>query len=129
MTTTPLPVTQKLLEASIALRDDMLRRAEMNKWQNDGELVVEAGAGAWSRFCRAIDTRASQPATDAREAEIDKAGAAERARCFEIVDGWPAHAIGNSTLAAIAAMFDQDECICPKCGIRHGGRKSNDASF
>lgn len=44
-----------LRSASDALRKDMLMRAEMNRWQNDGELVVEAGNGVWSRFCKALE--------------------------------------------------------------------------
>lgn len=27
------------------------------------------------------------------------------------------------------SVLDRDECICPKCGIRHGGRKSMPADF
>lgn len=45
----------ELLAAVIALRDDMIARAETNKHLNDGELVVEAGAGVWSRFNRVIE--------------------------------------------------------------------------
>lgn len=41
---------EAIKDAAIALRDDMLMRAERDKWQNDGELVVEAGAGVWSRL-------------------------------------------------------------------------------
>lgn len=48
------PTNPDLLSAAIALRDDMLMRAEMNKWQNNGEIVVEAGNGVWFRFNSAI---------------------------------------------------------------------------
>jgi hypothetical protein len=41
-------------EAMTALRDDMLRRAEANRWQNDGELVVECGTGVWIKFNQAL---------------------------------------------------------------------------
>lgn len=44
----------RMREAAIALRDDMLMRAERNRWQNDGELVVEAGTGVWLRFNQAL---------------------------------------------------------------------------
>ena len=44
----------ELLSAAIALRDDMLMRAERDKHLHDGELVVEAGAGVWARFTRVI---------------------------------------------------------------------------
>lgn len=45
---------ERLREVATALRDDMLRRAKMNAWQRDGDIVVEAGAGVWSRFCAAL---------------------------------------------------------------------------
>lgn len=45
----------ELLSAAIALRDDMLMRARVKHTRTGGDLVVEAGAGVWSRFNRAID--------------------------------------------------------------------------
>lgn len=52
-----------LREAALALRDDMLMRAKRDAWQNDGEIVVEAGAGVWARFNAAL-TRTDEASTD-----------------------------------------------------------------
>jgi hypothetical protein len=51
---------ETLSAASVALRDDMLIRAEINKHLNDGDIIVEAGAGVWSRFCAALDKATDQ---------------------------------------------------------------------
>lgn len=40
--------------AGVALRDDLLMRAEMHRRSNDGDLVVEASNGVWQRFCQAL---------------------------------------------------------------------------
>ena len=45
----------ELRAAATALRDDMLERAKMDAWQNDGDIIVEAGAGVWSRFNAVLD--------------------------------------------------------------------------
>ena len=50
-----------LREAAIALRDDMLQRAQMDAWSRNGAIVVEAGAGVWSRFNAALTANHSAP--------------------------------------------------------------------
>lgn len=50
----------ELEEAAIALRDDMIMRAKMNAYQNDGDIVVEAGAGVWFRFNEALNALAAR---------------------------------------------------------------------
>jgi len=47
--------------AAKALKEDMLMRAKMNAWENDGEIVVEAGAGVWSRFCTTLQHKEPKP--------------------------------------------------------------------
>lgn len=44
----------ELVEAATYLRDDMLERAKREAWQHNGDIVVDAGAGAWSRFNAAL---------------------------------------------------------------------------
>lgn len=56
-------MSEELLKAAIALRDDMIARAKAN---NPDDIVVEAGAGVWHRFNEAID--AAQPVEGLREA-------------------------------------------------------------
>jgi hypothetical protein len=54
-----------LREAAIALRDDMIERAEMNKRFNGGDVVIEAGNGVWFRFNEALKgVPNGQPRTD-----------------------------------------------------------------
>lgn len=57
----------ELVEAAIALRDDMIMRAKMNRRKNGGEVIVEASNGVWVRFCHTID---------ASVGAIDKVGGA-----------------------------------------------------
>lgn len=59
--TEPTPVEAGLREAAIALRDDMLMRAEMNKPFYGGDLVVEAGAGVWARFTTILAALSETP--------------------------------------------------------------------
>lgn len=56
-------MSEELLKAAIALRDDMIARAKAN---DPDDIVVEAGAGVWHRFNEAIN--ASQPVEGLREA-------------------------------------------------------------
>lgn len=60
-----------LLAAAVALRDDMLMRAERDAWQHGGDLVVGAGNGVWRRFNDAILAAAAltPPSVDAGEGE------------------------------------------------------------
>jgi hypothetical protein len=56
--TTPVPLQaeiDRLRKAAIDLRDDMIMRAEMDKHINNGEVIVEAGSGAWLRFCDTLE--------------------------------------------------------------------------
>jgi hypothetical protein len=43
----------KIEKAAIALRDDMILRADMGTF--DGEHAVQAGASVWRNFCNALD--------------------------------------------------------------------------
>jgi hypothetical protein len=52
----------ELLQAALALRDDMMRRAKASAHLNDGEIVVEAGNGVWFRFNEAIAAALRAPA-------------------------------------------------------------------
>jgi hypothetical protein len=45
---------RELVGAAAALFRDMVIRARMNAWMNDGEVIVEAGRGVWERFCDAL---------------------------------------------------------------------------
>lgn len=45
---------ETLRKAALALRDDLLERAERDAWKHDGDVVVEAGAGVWRRFNEAL---------------------------------------------------------------------------
>lgn len=56
-------MSEELLKAAIALRDDMIARAKAN---DADDIVVEAGAGVWHRFNEAID--AAQPVEGLRAA-------------------------------------------------------------
>ena len=47
-------LAETLAGASEALQEDMLLRARMKQARNGGDLVVEAGNGAWFRFNEAL---------------------------------------------------------------------------
>jgi hypothetical protein len=53
----PIPTSERLLSSAIALRDDLLLRAEMAE---DGCRVVFAGASVWDEFKEAIEVTSLQ---------------------------------------------------------------------
>lgn len=80
-------MSEELLKAAIALRDDMIARAKAN---DADDIVVEAGAGVWHRFNEAIN--ASQPVEGLREALATHPTAeAVREACAEVVEEVRSH--------------------------------------
>lgn len=71
---------------------------------------------------------------------VQQAIAAERERCAKVAEDWnidwarPSGYMPDDIAAAIRSLKEADngagnECICPKCGLRHGGKVDSGAVF